>query len=118
MSDPAVMKKLEELAGFPVVPGTLNRGLPGPLRRGPSWRFLPAVEIAPDWEARTGQSGYFLATVLIAGRFRGLAFQALEPGEQYPPAQIELFAEAHLRLELDLEDGDAIEVHLNADPTE
>jgi CTP-dependent riboflavin kinase len=114
MADCAVMEKLEELIGFPVVPGTLNVRLPRPLERGRSWCYLPADEITSDWKARTGQSGYFLAPVTVAGRYRGLAFQAVEPGERgYPPDQIELFCEAHLRAELGLDDGDLIAVWLN-----
>jgi CTP-dependent riboflavin kinase len=112
MAAPVVMEKLQELSGFPVVPGTLNVRLPGPLERGPSWRYMPAGEITPDWEQRTGQAGYFLASVTVAGRYRGLAFQAVEPGG-YPPDQIELFCEAHLRAELGLDDGDLIAVWLN-----
>jgi CTP-dependent riboflavin kinase len=114
MADRWVMETLQELSGFTVVPGTLNVRLPGPLERGPSWRYVPAAEITPDWEARTGQAGYFLASVTVAGRYRGLAFQAVEPGERgYPPDQIELFCEAHLRAELGLDDGDLIAVWLN-----
>jgi CTP-dependent riboflavin kinase len=114
MADRVVMEKLQELSGFPVVPGTLNVRLPGPLERGPSWRYMAAVEIAPDWEARTGQAGYFLAPVTVAGGYRGLAFQAVERAEPgYPPDQIELFCEAHLRAKLDLDDGDLIAVWLN-----
>jgi CTP-dependent riboflavin kinase len=114
MANRVVMEKLQELSGFPVVPGTLNVRLPGPLERGPSWRYLPAAQIAPDWEARTGQAGYFLAPVTVAGRYRGLAFQAVEPRERgYPPDQIELFCEAHLRAGLVLDDGDLIAVWLN-----
>jgi CTP-dependent riboflavin kinase len=74
---------------------------------------MAAVEITPDWELRTGQTGYFLAPVTVAGCYRALAFQAVEPGERgYPPDQIELFCEAHLRAELGLQDGDHIEVWL------
>jgi CTP-dependent riboflavin kinase len=114
MADRGVMETLRERSGFPVVPGTLNVRLPRPLERGPSWRYMPAAEIAPDWEERTGQAGYFLASVMVAGRYRGLAFQAVEPGERgYPPDQIELFCEAHLRAELGLDDGDLIAVWLN-----
>lgn len=113
MADRAVTEKLEELTGFPVVPGTLNVRLPGPLGRGRTWRYLDSDEIASDWAARTGQSGYFLAPVTVAGRYRGLAFQAVEPGEDgYPPDQIELFCEAHLRTELGLSDGDRVAVRL------
>ena len=50
----------------------------------------------------------------VAERFRGLAFQAVEPGEYgYPSDQIELFCEVHLRKELGLGDGDAIAVWLS-----
>ena len=114
MADPAVMEKLKQITGFTVVPGTLNLRLPGPLGRGPSWCYMHASEITPDWEARTGQTGYFLAPVTVAGRYRGLAFQAVEPaGRGYPPDQIELFCEAHLRGELGLRDGDPIAVWLS-----
>jgi CTP-dependent riboflavin kinase len=114
MSDRAVIEKLEELAGFPIVPGTLNVRLSQPLERGPDWRYVAAAEIAPDWEARTGQAGYFLARVTVAERYRGVAFQAVEPGEPgYPPDQIELFCEAQLRGALGLGDGDWIAVSLS-----
>lgn len=115
MADRGVMEKLDELSGFSVVPGTLNVRLRGPLERGASWRYVPAAEIAPDWEGRTGQSGYFLARVTVADRYRGVAFQAVEPGDEgYPPDLIELFCEAHLRAELGVDDGDIIEVRLSA----
>ena len=116
MADEAVMEWLVELAGFPVVPGTLNVRLPQPLQQGPRWRYVAAAEITPDWEARTGQAGYFLAPVRIAERYRGLAFQAVErEGPGYPPDQIELFCEVHLRRELGLGDGDRIRVLVSAD---
>ena len=68
--------------------------------------------VAPDWESRTGQSRSTSSPpVTIAGRYRGLAFQAVEPeGLGYPPDQIELFSDVHLRTELALDDGDTIEV--------
>ena len=107
------MARLRELAGFPLVPGTLNLRLPGPLERGSSWRYVPAPELAPDWEDRTAQAGCFLAPVLIAGSYRGLVFQADEPGEPgYPPDQVELLSEVHLRSALDLQDGDRLALSL------
>jgi CTP-dependent riboflavin kinase len=116
MAEEAVMERLEKLAGFSIVPGTLNVRLPQPLERDPRWRYVAAAEITPDWEARTGQSGYFLAPVLVADRYRGLAFQAVEPrGLGYPPDQIELFCEVHLRRKLDLVDGERIAVLLKDD---
>src|SRR5215510_9067354 len=81
MADRAVTEKLADLIGFPVVRGTLNVRLSRPVARGPSWRYVAADEIASDWEARTGQSGYMLAPVVIARRYRGIAFQAVETGE-------------------------------------
>ena len=111
MAEPELQDWFAELAGFPIVPGTLNMRLPGPLERGPSWRYVPAADIRPDWEARTGQAGYFLASVLIEGRYRGLAFQAderIKPG--YPADQIELMSEVHLRDALGLGDGDPIKL--------
>ena len=113
MADRAVLQRVQELAGFPVVPGTLNVRLPQPLRRGPQWHYVAAVAISPDWEARSGQAGYFLAPVLIADRYRGLAFQADEPGGPgYPADQVELFSEVHLRSALTLRDGDPLQVRL------
>jgi CTP-dependent riboflavin kinase len=113
MSEHAVMERLRELVGFAVVPGTLNVRLPATLERGSSWFYVDASEIAPDWAERTGQSGYWLAPVTVAGRYRGFAFQAIEPeGGRYPSDQIELFCETHLRRELGLHDGDSVEVWL------
>ena len=111
MADEEIMARLKELAGFPVVPGTLNVRLPAPLERGPAWDYVAAAQIRPDWERATGQAGYFIAPVTIAGRFLGLAFQADEPGGPgYPSDQIELFSEVHLRKALGLRDGDSIAV--------
>jgi CTP-dependent riboflavin kinase len=66
-------------------------------------------------EERTGQVGYFLAPVMIAGRYRGFAFQADERGEPgYPADQVELFSEVHLRRVLDLSDGDPVAVRIRS----
>jgi CTP-dependent riboflavin kinase len=116
MADPSVLERLQQLAGIRLIPGTLNVHLPHALERDESWRYVAATDVAPDWEARTGQSGYFIAPVTIAGRYRGLAFQAVEPeGMGYPADQIELFSEAHLRSELGLDDGAAIEIEITRD---
>ena len=112
-ADPAILKLLQDLAGFSVVPGTLNLRLPEAPERGTHWHYVAATEIGPDWEARTGQAGYFLTRVKIAERYRGLAFQADEPAEPgYPSHLIELFSEVHLRAALDLSDGDHLIVTL------
>ena len=100
------LARLQELLGFPVIPGTLNLRLPNPLERNLFSRYVPAAEIGAGWEADTGQAGYFLAPILVADRFRGAAFQADEPG--YPPDQVELLCEVHLRRTLGLRDGDRV----------
>ena len=41
----------------------------------------------PNWEAMTGQAGYHLVPVLVAGRYRAIAFQADEPGYPAPEAR-------------------------------
>jgi CTP-dependent riboflavin kinase len=108
MTDPGLLELLRELVGMPMVPGTLIVRLSEPVERSLNWRYMAAAEISPDWEAKTGQAGYFYATVLIAERYRGVAFQADEPG--YPPEQIELICEIHLRSVLGLSDGAPISV--------
>lgn len=108
MGDSALIDGLQELVGFPMIPGTLNVRLSEPVERNSTWRYLAAAEISPEWEAKTGQAGYFFAPVLIAERYRGVAFQADEPG--YPPEQIELICRLHLRSVLGLSDGAPISV--------
>jgi CTP-dependent riboflavin kinase len=113
MRDQQVAARFEEIAGFPLVLGTLNIRLPGPLVRDRRWRFLSSEEIAPDWTERSGQTGYFLAAVVVEGTHRALAFQAVEPeGPGYPVDQIELLSDTHLRSALGLADGEAITVSL------
>jgi CTP-dependent riboflavin kinase len=111
MAEPALVQRLQELAGFSIVPGTLNLRLTEAPARGPRWQYLPAEQIDAKWQDRTGQAGYFLAQVIVAGQYRGLAFQADEPGPPgYPPDQIELFCEVNLRAALGLSDGDFLVV--------
>jgi CTP-dependent riboflavin kinase len=115
MADDNVMERLQELSGFPLVPGTLNVRLIRALERDSRWRYVPAVDISPDWEARSGQAGYFITLVMISGRYRGLAFQADERGEPgYPSDQVELLSEVHLRTALGLRDGDRISVRIQS----
>jgi CTP-dependent riboflavin kinase len=106
MRDPKVLALIRELAGFGPVPGTLNVQVPTGFDRTVLDRYLSAMEIDPAWESVTGQAGYFLARVLVAGRYRGLAFQADEAG--YPDNLVEIVCEVHLRDALGLRDGDTI----------
>jgi len=113
MRDSHVAARFDEIAGFPLVPGTLNVRLPRPVMRDQRWRYLSAEEIAPDWSERSGQSGYFLAAAVVERAHRALVFQAIEPeGPGYPPDQIEVLSDTHLRTTLGLADGNAITVML------
>ena len=113
MGDPDVLQRLQALAGCPIVPGTLNLRLPEAPERGPHWHYVAAPDISPGWETATGQAGYHLARVMIAERYRGLAFQADEPsGSGYPDDLVELFSEVHLRTVLALSDDDRLVVTL------
>jgi protein-S-isoprenylcysteine O-methyltransferase Ste14 len=104
LADERVLDRIEEVFGLRVVPGTLNVRLSHPFDRTLPTRYVAGSDINPDWEAATGQAGYHLAPVLVAERYRGVAFQADEPG--YPEDLVEIMCEVHLRSVLGLEDGD------------
>jgi CTP-dependent riboflavin kinase len=92
MRDPLALARMRDVAGFEPVAGTLNLQVSRVFDRGGVLdRYLSATEIDPAWESVTGQAGYFFARVLVAGRYRGLVFQADEPG--YPSDLVELVCE-------------------------
>lgn len=96
-----------------VVPGTLNVRLAAPYDRTLATRYVAASDVDPGWEATTGQTGYHLVPVLVAGRHGAIAFQANEPG--YPEDLLEIMCEVHLRSTLGLKDGDPIALTLTPD---
>ena len=51
--------------------------------------------------------------VRIAGQYRGIMFQGDEP--EYPPAQVEILSDHHLRTTLGLCDGDLLAFTLLTD---
>ena len=108
MADPEVMALLERTLGFRPVPGTLNVVLDHPFARDDDASFVPASMLSPDWEAATGQAGYWLMPVLVAGAYDAVAVQADEP--HYPAEQLEILCAVRLRDALGVEDGDAIEL--------
>ena len=59
IADRGVLEKLQSYPIFKSCPAPSTSACPGRLERGPSWRYLTAAEITPDWEERTGQAGYF-----------------------------------------------------------
>jgi len=111
LADPLVAANAAEITGLSIVPGTLNVRLPQAVHWDGRWRYVPAEAMASDWHERSGQTGYHMVDVLVAGRYRAVAFQADEPaGHGYPPDQIELMSDTHLRSALGLADGDPIEI--------
>src|SRR6188472_3818392 len=86
MADPEVISLLERTIGFRPVPGTLNVMLDQPFARGEESDYLPATRLRGDWEAETGQAGYWLTPMLVDGRFNAMAVQANEP--HYPAEQL------------------------------
>jgi CTP-dependent riboflavin kinase len=115
LADPSVAASCAELTGLSIVPGTLNVRLPEAVERDGRWRYVPAEAMAPDWRERAGQTGYHMVDVVVAGRYRAVAFQADEPeGPGYPPEQIELMSDTHLRSALGLADGDPIQIAIVA----
>jgi protein-S-isoprenylcysteine O-methyltransferase Ste14 len=106
LADDRVLDRIEDLFGLRVVPGTLNVRLGAPFERTEATRYVAASDVDSGWGATTGQAGYHLAPVLVEGRYRGIAFQADEPG--YPEDLVEIMCEVHLRSSLGLEDGDPI----------
>ncbi|HJY32935.1 MAG TPA: DUF120 domain-containing protein [Actinomycetota bacterium] len=110
MAGPGVLAGMRDLVGFALVPGTLNLRFPRPFERRLLPAYVSAREIDPAWESLTGQAGYFVAAARIADRYRGLAFQADEPG--YPADLLEVLCEVHLRDALGLHDGDRLTLTL------
>ena len=108
MADPDVMGLLERSMGFRPVLGTLNVVLDHPFDRVPDTEYVPASLLSPDWEADTGQAGYWLTPMLAGGRYDAVAVQADEP--HYPAEQLELLCGVRLRDALDLADGDPVEL--------
>ena len=96
MADPEVMALLERTMGFRPVPGTLNVMLDHPFARDADTEYVPASLLSPDWEAATGQAGYWLTPMLAGGRHdEAVAVQADEP--HYPAEQLEILCGVRLR---------------------
>jgi CTP-dependent riboflavin kinase len=59
------------------------------------------------------RQGIRFGKVLIAGQYYGIIFQGDEP--EYPPEQVEILSDQHLRTALGLRDGDLLEFTLLTD---
>jgi CTP-dependent riboflavin kinase len=105
MSGQRVLETIRGLAGFGVVPGTLNVRLPQRFNT-PLRNYISSQELGIHVEA----PGFYYAPIIIAGRFKGLLLRSTEPG--YPADLVELVSECNLRSALSLKDGDQIEFAL------
>ncbi len=107
MADPELRSRLRRLFGFDPVPGTLNvlllDPLPEPLTSYVRWTDLGFAEDDPQVP---GRRGLRYGSVLIEGKYQGIAFQGDEP--RYPSNHIELISDRHLRDTLGLRNLDRI----------
>jgi CTP-dependent riboflavin kinase len=114
MTNPAVQQAAQRLTALPLVPGTLNVRLPQPVDGLLPWYFTEDELGGHVWRDHAPhRTGIRCGEVLIAGRYRGVVFQGDEP--EYPPAQVEIMSDHHLRTTLWLHDGDMLEFTLLTD---
>src|SRR6266478_5478492 len=114
MANPAVLQAAQRLTGLTLVPGTLNVRLPQPFD-GLLSQYLTEADLGGDvWRDHApNRTGIRWGAVLIAGHYRGIVFQGDEP--EYPPEQVELMSDHHLRATRGLHDGDVLEFSLLTD---
>jgi CTP-dependent riboflavin kinase len=114
MANPALLQALQRLTDLPLVPGTLNVRLPQPFD-GTLPGYLTEDDLGGAvWRDHAPhRQGIRWGAVLIAGRYRGILFQGDEP--EYPPEQVEILSDQHLRTMLGLLDGDMLEFTLLTD---
>ena len=114
MANPAVLQAAQRLTALPLVPGTLNVRLPQPFD-GTLAGYLTEDDLGGAvWRDHAPhRQGIRFGEVLIAGQYRGIMFQGDEP--EYPPEQVEILSDHHLRATLGLRDGDMLEFTLLTD---
>jgi CTP-dependent riboflavin kinase len=114
MANPAVLHAAQRLTGLILIPGTLNVRLPQPFDGLLPWYFTENELGGHVWRDHApNRTGIRCGEVLIAERYRGIVFQGDEPA--YPPAQVEILSDHHLRDTLGLRDGDMLEFTLLTD---
>jgi CTP-dependent riboflavin kinase len=114
MANPALLQALKRLTDLTLVPGTLNVRLPQPYD-GTLTGYLTEDDLGGAvWRDHAPhRQGIRYGEVLIAGQYRGIVFQGDEP--EYPPEQVEILSDQHLRATLGLRDGDMLEFTLLTD---
>ena len=114
MANPTVLQAAQRLMGLILVPGTLNIRLPQPFDGLLPWYFTEDELGVDVWRDHApNRTGIRCGEVRIAGRYRGIVFQGDEP--EYPPAQVEILSDHHLRATLELRDGDMLAFTLLTD---
>ena len=114
MANPALRQALKRFTDLILVPGTLNVRLPQPFD-GTLTGYLTEDDLGGAvWRDHAPhRQGIRYGEVLIAGQYRGIVFQGDEP--EYPPEQVEILSDQHLRATLGLRDGDMLEFTLLTD---
>jgi CTP-dependent riboflavin kinase len=114
MADPVVLHAAQRLTDLTLVPGTLNVRLPQPFDGLLPWYLTEADLGGHVWRDHApNRTGIRCGAVRIAGRYRGIVFQGDEP--EYPPTQVEIMSDHHLRTTLGLHDGATLEFSLIMD---
>jgi CTP-dependent riboflavin kinase len=114
MAQPTLLQALRRFTDLNLVPGTLNVRLSQPFD-GTLTRYLTEDDLGGRvWRDHAPhRQGIRCGEVLIAGQYHGVLFQGDEP--EYPPEQVEILSDQHLRTMLGLRDGDMLEFTLLTD---
>ena len=114
MANPYLLQALKRFTDLTLVPGTLNVRLPQPFD-GTLTGYLTEGDLGGAvWRDHAPhRQGIRFGEVLIAGQYRGIIFQGDEP--EYPPEQVEILSDHHLRATLGLRDGDMLAFTLLTD---
>ena len=114
MSQPTFLDAMQRFTNLALVPGTLNVRLPQPFE-GTLAGYVTEADLGGNlWrEHAPHRQGVRFSEGIIAGQYRGIIFQGDEP--EYPPEQVEILSDHHLRATLGLRDGDMVEFTLLTD---
>ena len=107
MAKPSILQAAKRWTDLNLVPGTLNVRLPRPFD-GTLPGYLTEHDLGGVvWRDHApNRKGIRFGEVIIAGKYRGIVFQGDEP--EYPPEQVEILSDHHLRATLGLQDGDML----------
>jgi CTP-dependent riboflavin kinase len=114
MSQPTFLHAMQRVTNLTLVLGTLNVRLSHPFN-APLAGYLTEDDLGGNlWRDHAPhRQGIRYGEVIIAGHYRGIIFQGDEP--EYPPEQVEILSDHHLRATLGLRDGDMLEFTILTD---